>query len=497
MRITVVGAGTAGAFAAGFAKKSFPDAEVYQIYSKDIDILGVGESVTPHVYDFLNRLGVDENTWMKQTGGGFKLGNKFEGWTDKDEYFSFTYNKPIDKLKENAFENLLAVKETDIRLTDVWIDLYNSNKVDSFDNSFNELHTFMKNNKSPFTESGPVSHSPFSHSHHVDAEKLAPWIMKNVNAPLGVIEVESKVTNVLVENNTIKCVELDNGNTHYSDYWLDCTGFNRLLINQLDSTFVEYTDNKCNSAIVMPVELHDPKIYTRSIWNNHGWQFKISLRDRIGTGLVYSDEYFDDNYIKEYFTALEPNGIKEPRIIKWKPGRMAVPAQGNVYAIGIAAGFVEPMEATALFNSVATINKAIDSIKYQDNKVFNDVITYSLDDTALFILAHYTLCEKGNNSFWNDMRKIGEQKQHAKLLLEKYNSKFNTFALASYWYSVFPDYMWVQFASAWIKDLSSWSKYTDIETQNTVLSYFSSFDQNVNKYLNYPEFLKLYHSKQQ
>ena len=119
MKITIVGAGTAGAFAGAWAKKNFPDAEVVQIYSKDIPKLGVGESVTPHIWAFLKEFGIDEHVWMQGVNSEFKLSNCFQGWTDNDQHFGFTYNKDVDKLDNYDFETYLSKDSSKLGTLDV------------------------------------------------------------------------------------------------------------------------------------------------------------------------------------------------------------------------------------------------------------------------------------------------------------------------------------------------------------------------------------------
>lgn len=497
MRIIVLGAGTAGAIAAGIIKKRRPDIEVLQIHSEQVGIIGVGESVTPYLNHAFQELGMVEKDWMTATGSMYKLGNKFEGWTDEDHYFAFTYNKPIDKLINNKpidWNDIKSVNETDIRLTDVWCDLYNQGMVNNFSASFNDLHNSLVNNTFDFKS---LDRSCLNYSYHINAEKLAPYIRKNINSKLGVIEIEGKVVKVNTNDNGVHSVEMENGEVYTSDYWFDCSGFNRLLINELDDSFHTYDYCKANSAVVMPIEYTSQDQltnHTRTIWLEQGWQFKIGLTERIGTGIIYSDEYFSDEEIKQLLLEKENHkNIRPPKILKWTPGRMVNPAIDNVFSIGMAAGFCEPMEANALYITMATIKRALHSINQDENRnTFNKVINHTLDDTALFIAAHYTLCEKGNNAYWSDMRKIGVEQNHKQLLLEKYNDVKNNMESAVNHYTMYPDYMWMELASAWCKDISTWSKNTDPKLQQQVLEYFKKSKSSTTN--QYPEEMRKFHN---
>jgi hypothetical protein len=171
---------------------------------------------------------------------------------------------------------------------------------------------------------------------------------------------------------------------------------------------------------------------------------------------------------------------------------MVNPGVDNVFSIGIAAGFCEPMEANALYITMATIKRALHSIEYDETrKNFNSIINHTLDDTAFFIAAHYTLCSKGNNKYWNDMRKIGIEKNHKELLFKKYNDSRNNMNSAINYHTMYPDYMWIELAAAWCKDIKCWSKNTNTDLQKQVLKYFEK--QKINVESSYPEEMRKFH----
>jgi tryptophan halogenase len=469
MKITVVGAGTAGAFAGAWAKKNFPDAEVVQIYSKDIPTIGVGESVTPHIWAFLEEFGIDQSKWIKDVNCTTKLTNRFENWTDEDQHFGFTLNKSLNALNNYDLNTYLHSEKPDY--LDVCIDLYKDKDVDSFQETYYELYQSAKQNKIP-----NAYKQSYAVSHHIDSTEIANWVIKNISIPLGVNFIEGKVSKITCNQNGIKSVTV--GDTEIeSDYWLDCTGFARLLINEVSDELVLYKDNKPNTTIVMPIKNKDEKVFTRTIRNEFGWQFKIALQHRTGTGITFSDEYFTDDEVKNYLLKNEKDNLLEPRVLKWTPARMKKPRSGNVFAIGLAAGFVEPMEANALFHTLATIYRAVDTIMFNNEKLFDDIIPAGLDDTALFILAHYTLCNKGTNKFWEDMREIGIKNNHEELVYQKY--KHNTLLDSSHWKTLFPDYMWAHLAIGWGCNLDKYGANSSKEEKQLVLDYLKSNRQNV------------------
>ena len=469
MKITVVGAGTAGAFAGAWAKKNFPDAEVVQIYSKDIPTIGVGESVTPHIWAFLEHFGIDQSKWMTDVNCTTKLTNCFENWADEDQHFGFTFNKPIDKLYNYDLNTYLDCKKPNY--LDVCIDLYKDKNVNSFQETYYDLYDSVLQNQIPKS-----TKQPYALSHHIDANEMANWVINNISIPLGVNFIEGKVSNVTCSSNGIKSVTVDSVEIE-SDYWLDCTGFSRLLINNVSDELVLYKDNKPNTTIVMPIKNKNEKVFTRTIRNEFGWQFKIALQHRTGTGITFSDEYFTDEEVKNYLLQNEKDNLLEPRVLKWKPARMKNPRSGNVFAIGLAAGFIEPMEANALYLTLATIYRAVDTINFQNDKLFDDIIPQCFDDAAFFILAHYTLCKKGNSKFWKDMRDLGIKNNHEELVYEKY--KKNTLMKSSHWKTLFPDYMWAHLAIGWGCNLDKYGNNSSAEQKQLVLNYLKSNRQNV------------------
>jgi tryptophan halogenase len=504
LKITVVGGGAAGSMAAAYVKKKFPDSEVYMIYTDSIPIIGVGESVTPYITVFFNDLEIPESEWMTATGSIYKYANCFENWTAQNtqQFFAFSYNEPMNQIlagKSVSWEDMRSLQSTDFKSTDVWIDLFNNKLSNDFSVDFNINHEFMKNLKAPFVNNNYI-HNRFSYAYHVNAEKICAYLKNIVCPQLGVKTIKQKIINVEKHKDSILSVVLENGDKHTSDFWLDATGQHRALCNHVNPELKVY-DTPANSAWVSPLRYTDQsnemKNYTQSIWNKMGWVFKIGLIDRMGCGLVYSDRYFNDNDAKaEFLKIAKGQNLVEPRNLKWTPSRLKTPAVGNVFPIGMTAGFVEPMEANALYIIWSTI-KCVERYLNENNiEDFNYRVGYTIDDIADFIDVHYTLCPRGDY-FWNDQRKRGERKNHRQMVKEKYNNKLSTLYHATQQYTMFPDYMWLELASTWIGDLSDWSLNIDKNTQNKYLDYLHN---RKNKHIlqcqlskNYLDFMKEFH----
>ncbi len=509
--ITVVGAGTAGALAACFLKKHFPTDQIILLHSDHIPTIGVGESVTPHVKGFLNEIGVDEKDMMLATQSIFKYANCFKDWINEKEdvYFAFNYNEPLEKIFNNqpiTKEDIVSIGPTDMRATDVWIDLFNNKKVQNYSDSFVPLYSFMNKNKAPFDSNGCYLGSEnFSYAYHIDAEKLAPYLIEKHAKPSGVKEIIDTITKVNCDQQGIASVELQSGAIISSDIWIDATGFHRTLISKLTNDYHAYTHCPANSAWVSPLKYSDAdqecKNHTQSIWHSMGWVFKIGLLNRMGCGLVYNDKYFTDAQAKEEFLKIiDKKNLKEPRLIKWEPKRFKTPAIKNVCAVGMAAGFIEPMEANALFISVSTIFAATMAIKNNNDWTdYNEKVCYALDDIADFISVHYTLCSKKTNKFWQDMYDLGIELNHKQLLKEKYNSEKNTVSRSYNFLTIFPDYMWAELASVWLDNLHNWSKNSPEHLQNKLHDYLTKkqiwADGISNQTEEYYQFISKLHNK--
>lgn len=468
MKITVVGAGTAGVMAAAYLKKKL-NADVYLLYSNSVPTIGVGESVTPYVTRFLNDLELDEQQWMQKTNSIYKYGNCFEDWTDDNlkHFFAFTYNEPVDKVLQNktlSWDDIKCVTSNDIRSTDVWTSLYCNGESTYFSDDFNQLHCFMEDLKAPYMYNRYLG-TPYSYAYHIDAEALGEYL-KTVCKDLGVKEIVGTITKTNI-NNGIKSVELDTGEIVTSDVWIDASGFHRVLIGQLTNEFVHY-DTPGNASWVAPLEYTNDtqmKNYTQSIWNKYGWIFKIGLTNRQGCGLVFDTRYTDPEDAKqEFLKQAENRNIKEPRLITWEPKRYKTPAVQNTFAIGMSAGFVEPMEANALYITIATIKGVERALNNNNIDEYNRRVGFTIDDIADFIDVHYTLCNKGSSEFWNAQRQRGIEQNHVDMLLKKYNSKYHNIGHAVEYWTMFPDYMWLELAAGWTKNIDKFKKDIPAET---------------------------------
>tara|TARA_R110000772_G_scaffold53308_14_gene122118 strand:+ start:3054 stop:4706 length:1653 start_codon:yes stop_codon:yes gene_type:complete len=512
MKITIVGGGLAGALSSCFLAKEFPDAEVEMIHSPNVPTLGVGESITPHLPGMLRGLGVDEKRFMRETGAVFKYGNNIEDWTDTadgpDVLRMFHWSNGIDK--DFTWKNVTSTFPPETKTTDVWLDVYRNGSAPDLDVYHHnaEGYQYLKDKKMPFDDDGNyLIPATATYAYHIDAEKCAPWIIENVCKPYGVVETIAHVKKVNTGKEGIKSVILDDGTEVTSDIWLDCTGLSRFLISHLTTEFVQTKANVMNSAWVCPIRYEDKNSefvnYTRSIRQDMGWQFKICLDARIGTGLIFSDEYFSDDEALEWLkNEIGDRNIRPPRLLKWKPGRLKTPNVGNTFAVGMAASFTDPLEANAVVSIIASIKRiAWMHQRNLDEDYYNRKMKHYFQDIADYTAVHYTLSNRGNNHFWKDMRRIGKELNHKQLVRQKYYDISNCMDSVIGYVSAFPDINWIDIANNWMDkdDLEDWPKKSTPEQQAAYIRRVRNEKllheiQSTNNKKSIDEFLKMYNN---
>lgn len=486
-KIVIVGGGTAGWMTAAYLCKYRGGHNITLIESPNIPKIGVGESVTPHVANFFDEIGIPTHHWMKHTGAVYKYANKFVGWKDgnnESEYFSFNYTVPAKNLYKDISP---AITQYDFsenvaqdRTTDYILNFCSKNIYDRFDRFFNPQFHYMEKNVAPFDCEQLLLNGPFSFAQHINAE-LAGNYLKDLLKDSGITHIVSNVKEVEAEESNIKFIKLENGMQIFGDLYIDCSGFHKVLIKQLGWKEKDYSLNPINSAWVCQTDYINQETemanYTQSIAEPHGWRFKIGLYHRMGNGYCYSSKHTTDEQALDHF--LKQIGPKrtEPRLIKWNPGRLTKFGEGNVAAIGLSCGFVEPLEANALYTiitSIRRLNNVLDNDTL-DFTLYNEKMACTIDDIADFILVHYTLSSRNDTEFWKDMRLVGKKLNHENLVWNKYNNSKNSMYAAITGYTMFPDYMWAQLGASWGLEIPK--KYLDNTTTELARLHFDTSER--------------------
>lgn len=493
-KMVVVGGGTAGWFvAAAFSKLKNLGYDVTLIESPKIPKIGVGESVTPHVQHFFDMLGIETHEWMRATGAVYKLANKFVDWMKNSdpEYFSFTYPVDVKNLLREEVKpskrEYWPVSKGSYSSLDLMASYLSEGALDKFDRYFCSQYHYMEGNVAPFEKDKYLLNPLLTWSQHINAERCADFVRDRVALPNGATHIKAEVVKVVTEGSNIKNLVLSDGSSIEGDLFIDASGFHKILIKELGWKEKAYEDSAINSAWVCQIDYDDPANemvnYTQSIAQPHGWVFKIGLYHRMGIGYCFSDKHVSEDKALAHYKSLFNNRRFEPRLIKWKPSRLEKMADGNVVSIGLSSGFIEPLEANALYiitNGIYRLISALDR-DVPDMEKFNSQMSYTIDDIRDFILVHYTLSDRNDTDFWNDMKSIGKKKNHADLLLEKYLDPRNSMTGALDGWTLFPNYMWLQLASSWKQDLTSYCR-NDVSSfyKDLGLDYFQ-FTERKNK----------------
>ena len=390
MKIVIVGGGTTGWWSAGLLEKSFPDWNITLIESPNIPSIDVGEATQPSVAGFFNILGISDKDWMPKCNATIKHGNVKQGWKTKDdEAFNFTFW--FDQGKD--FDN--------------WVPGYLEGKKNK--NSLNsELYDPSK---------------WMGYAYHISANEISKIVKDNCK---NVTHIYDTVTE------RPEC-----------DLLIDCTGFKQQFVE--DKTYIDIKHHLVNSAVVATWEKNtEVDNVTFSYARDYGWQFYIPLKNRIGSGYIYSDDYVsDDDAMAEYMNNMkEYSIISNPRVIKWDPSKiLANPWSGNTVSIGLSNGFVDPLEASGLSHIQFNIKTLVKCLKRgYSRETYNRAVNRALRETTDVILSHYALSQRDDTAFWRYYKNNTELASYIrKNIWKNYSKRSNNLTNmypSSFWASV-------------------------------------------------------------
>ena len=489
--IVILGGGSAGWFtASALVKLLSKNYNICVVESNQINKIGVGESVTPHVQEFFAKLGIDTHHWMRETGAIYKLANKFTNWVNgknETEFFSFDYTSDIRNLFRDQTEVTShaqwPIKGKNYKTTDAFLQAYHNHHLDKFDRYFHSQYHYLTKNKSPFIGKDYVLNPCHSISQHINGDRAAEYLKKYVAVPKNVKQIITEIVDVEIIDNKIESIIDAQGSKIYGTLFIDATGFHRLISSKLGLKFLPYKDMPIDRSWVVQIDYDNTRSemvnHTQSIAMKLGWIFKIGLYHRMGTGYCFSSSFASDDEILTEF--LDQNGTKRshPRLIKWTPGRLETQAHKNLANIGLSCGFVEPLEANGLYILISGIYNLIDVLEKDglsdcDWTGFNKKMNHSLDDLKDFLKVHYTLSKRTDSDFWLEMQNIGRKEKHQEIVRSKYFNQLNSMEYANNNWTLFPDYMWMQLAISWGLDTRDWLPDFKPEVIALATHYFKS-----------------------
>ena len=411
-KIVIVGGGSAGWMSAATLAKACPDKDITLIESPNCPTVGVGESTLGHINNWLGFIGIEDKDFMKACDATYKLSIRFQDFYRKGGgHFHYPFGKADlrganTRANDWVFNRML---EGDTESSHTYAEWYYTNMLlingDKFcDNPQDKL---------------PMFNFKQDVAYHFDATKFGQYLKANHALNKGVKYIVGDVTDTVVTKDGIKEIIINNTQPISADLFIDCTGFKSLLMNALKEPFESYEDILPNNSAVatrVPYRTHRKQMvpYTNCVAYDNGWIWEIPLWSRIGTGYVYSDKYISDEQaivdFKEYLKKNNhPIDKCEFKTIKMKIGLHQRVYVKNVCAIGLAAGFIEPLESNGLFTVhefLARLIRILQRVSPStfDKDAFNYKVKQQFRSFAEFVGAHYALTQRDDTQYWRDIK---------------------------------------------------------------------------------------------
>ena len=408
LKIVIVGGGTAGWMtAAAFAAVLRQDQrQLRLIESSEIGIVGVGEATLPHIRYFNRRIGIDEPELMARTQATFKLGIEFVDWARVGDRYIHPFGAYGSKIAGVPFHNYwLRARSagTDSNIEDYSLPIVAS-----------RMNRFALPSEDP-----TAVMSTFGYAFQFDASLYAQYL-RGFAESRGVQRTDAKVLDVQLRGTDgwIESIKLDSGETVSGDLFIDCSGFRGLLIEQaLKTGYDEWTRwLPCDRAMAVPCENAGPLTpYTRATAREAGWQWRIPLQHRMGNGYVYGSQFIsDDEAAAKLVSRLEGRKLADPRPLRFTTGRRRKTWNRNCVAIGLAGGFLEPLESTSIYLIQIAITTLLDYLTDDTSQPFdprivaayNRWIEMEYDRVRDFLILHYHATERDDTPLWNYCRNM-------------------------------------------------------------------------------------------
>lgn len=407
-RVVVVGGGSSGWMAAAaLARHVDPGCKVTLVESDEIGIIGVGEATVPHIRTFnAQALGLDEADFIRHTQGTFKLGIEFRDWARLGDRYMHGFGVVgHDPGPASFYHYWLRLKLAGHDVGDIGD--YQLQTLASRQDRF-----LPGANDVPPTS--PLA--SVAYAYHFDATLYARYL-RTFAERHGVVRVEGKVVDVELrsEDGFVDAVVMQDGRKIEADLFIDCSGFRGLLIEQALQTGYEDWSHwlPCDRAVAVPCErVSDPTPYTRSTARKAGWQWRIPLQHRTGNGLVYCSQFMsDDEAVSTLMSHLDGKALAEPRPLRFVTGKRRRFWSRNVVALGLASGFMEPLESTSLLLVQTGILRLLDMFPRQDFDPglvsrYNARTHFEYDRIRDFLILHYKATERDDAEFWRHCREM-------------------------------------------------------------------------------------------
>jgi tryptophan 7-halogenase len=396
-RVVIAGGGTAGWLTAfSLATRLGSVLEITLVESDQIGTVGVGEATIPTMKTFHQLMMIDEREFMAATQATFKLGIFFEDWA----HIGDSYIHSFGTIGQGSWM---------AEFHEYWLELHARGLGENLEDYCLEWKAARHGKFAT-----KVGETPLNYAYHLNATAYAQYLRGKSEA-LGVRRVEGKIANVPLcpETENILSLDLDGGQVVKGDVFIDCTGFRGLLIGEVLGVGYEDWSHwlAADSAWAVQTEsAQAPPPYTRAMAHACGWQWRIPLQHRVGNGLVYSSRFCSDEQARDLLLKnLAGVPITEPRQLKFKTGRREKAWHRNCVAVGLAAGFLEPLESTSIHLITTALIRLMRLFPFhadceQQAERFNTESKFEWEEVRDFIILHYKQTFRTDSEFWNYYR---------------------------------------------------------------------------------------------
>ena len=410
--ISILGGGTVGWLTALMTKENYPFYNVTLIENSEIGVLGAGEGTTPDILAVFNTIRIPLSDLIRECSATIKIGNKFSNWCgDSSEYFlPFDINHP-------NLSYTSKIPETHIPYPFITTCITNNQSLDNMfftaklaeQNKVPYLYTPKDDAVDPLGNFTNIA----SIALHLDARKLAVYLRK-IAEERGITRIDGNYTSsTLSEHGNITHLNLEDGRHVETDFVFDCSGFARLLVGKLFKTewisYSKYFPQNTAVPFFIPHDNVNVKSYTQSRGMKNGWMWRVDVQDRSGCGYVFDSTLISPEQALAEVEEVLGHSVTSPKTFTFNAGTYKTSIVNNCMAMGLSSGFIEPLEATAIWQNMTMLTEFLinDGINNYNTKQFLKSFNQFYDQMNLeileFIQGHY-ITPRADTEFWKKIR---------------------------------------------------------------------------------------------
>ena len=402
--VVIVGGGTAGWMAAAALSKSLAgmDVALRLIESARVEPIGVGEATIPPIMDFIRQLGIDEGDLVREIKATYKLGIGYREWTRAGHFYFHPFGPAGPGMGNIPFHAY-------------WLKMLLAGKAERLEEYSIQAMAALRGRFARPVHAPNTPLNKLTYALHFDAGHFARYL-RSYSQAHGVLRTEGHVRHVSVRGSDgfVDRLTLESGESVGADLFIDCSGFQGLLIEgALRTGYRDWNQwLPCDRAMIVHSERSaPPNPYTLVTARDAGWQWQIPLQHRDGNGYIYGGEFSGDDVARALLLRnLSGRALSEPVALRFRPGRRKVAWNKNVVALGLAAGFLEPLEATSIHliqRGIAMLLRFFPDRDFAaaDRDRYNRILESDFNGVRDFLLMHYSQTERAG-SFWQHCREI-------------------------------------------------------------------------------------------